>query len=174
LAKFATEWADYSPGLAHDVRQWHDCHMEKSTDLQEVLRANLRVLLALRRMTNGELAARLGTDRTTVSKRMNGAREWALQDLVDLSDIFGIPVDRLIGETAALLSTVPSRMTGTDAVTGGVTGRYPTSNGARIISFPQAARLRAGYRVKKGGQRRPISVTQAGWRGHHLNAEPVA
>jgi transcriptional regulator with XRE-family HTH domain len=148
--------------------------MEKSTDLQEVLRANVRVLLALRRMTNAELAAQLETDRTTVSKRMNGSREWALQDLVDLSEVFGVPVDRLIGATADLLSSVPAQMTGTDAVTGRVTGRYPTSNGARIISFPQAARLRAGYRARRGGRKTLIDVTKAGWRGHRLNAEPVA
>jgi transcriptional regulator with XRE-family HTH domain len=148
--------------------------MEKSTDLQEVLRANVRVLLALRRMTNAELAAQLETDRTTVSKRMNGSREWALQDLVSLSEVFGIPVDRLIGATADLLSSVPAQMTGTDAVTSRVTGRYPSSNGARIISFPQAARLRAGYRIRKGRPQRVSPVTRAGSRSDHLNAQSVA
>jgi transcriptional regulator with XRE-family HTH domain len=88
--------------------------MTTRPDLQEVLRTNLRVLLALRKMTAGELAAHLDTDRTTVSKRMNGAREWALQDLVELSEVFDVPIDALIGETSQLLGVVPPRMTGTE------------------------------------------------------------
>src|SRR5688500_11747725 len=90
FGKFATQLDNYGPGLPHDVRCWHDCHMKKRPDLQEVLRTNLRVLLALRKMTAGELAAHLDTDRTTVSKRMNGAREWALQDLAELSEVFDV------------------------------------------------------------------------------------
>lgn len=156
------------------MHKCHHGHMETRPDLQEVLRANVRVLLALQRMTKGELAARLETDRTTISKRMNGTRDWALQDLIHLSEIFGVPAERLIGDTSELLGSVPSRMTGTDAVTRSVTGRYRTSNGARIIPFPQAARLRAGYRIRKGGRERLISVTRAGSREDHLNAQPVA
>lgn len=148
--------------------------MKTRPDLQEVLRTNLRVLLALRKMTAGELAAHLDTDRTTVSKRMNGAREWALQDLAQLSEVFDVPIDALIGETSQLLGVVPPRMTGTDGVTRSVSKTYSAGNSAHVIQFPQAARLRAGYRVRNRGVRRHVGVTKAGWRRDPLNAAPVA
>lgn len=150
--------------------------MEKSTDLQEVLRANVRVLLALRRMTNAELAARLDTDRTTVSKRMNGAREWALQDLVGLSEVFEIPVERLIGDTAALLSTVPVRMTGTETrVSTGVSGRCPRTNPRVVVPFSQVRRRRRGYHSKRiiAAIKRGVRPETAPNTGHPY-AAPVA
>lgn len=109
--------------------------MEKKPDLQEVLRSNLRVLLALRRMKAGDLAAQLGTDRTTVSKRMNGAREWALQDLVELSDVFDVPVDALIGETSQLLGVAAPLMTGTDHRRR-TTPRYFGQKYGTVVPFP--------------------------------------
>ena len=111
--------------------------MDKRLDLQEVLRTNLRVLLALRKMTAGELAAHLETDRTTVSKRMNGAREWALQDLADLSAVFDVPIDALIGETSQLLGIVPPRMTGTDGQSKKTTVWYSRRKSQTVVPFPQ-------------------------------------
>ena len=113
--------------------------MEKTVDLQEVLRTNLRVLLALRKMTAGELAAQLDTDRTTVSKRMNGARDWALQDLAELSEVFDVPIDALIGETSHLLGIVPPRMTGTDDRLRRTTPRYFGREYGTVVPFPQVS-----------------------------------
>lgn len=149
--------------------------MEKRLDLQEVLRTNLRVLLALRKMTAGELAAHLETDRTTVSKRMNGAREWALQDLAELSAVFDVPIDALIGDTSQLLGVAPSRMTGTDhrfgsRVTARVTSEYVPGNTADVIQFPQAGEPRRGYHSHQTGQRSTHPTTPRTSRRPNANA----
>lgn len=98
--------------------------MPNELDLQAVLRQNLRVLTALRRMTQGKLATLLGSDRSTVAKRMNGQREWALQDLAKLADIFGVTAQELIGDTSQLVSVVNPAATGTDAPVRRTTPRY--------------------------------------------------
>jgi hypothetical protein len=146
-----------------------------SEGLQERVTRNVRILMAIRGIEDQKtLAAQLKWGADRVSTSFSGRRRWALNDLEELASVFGVTPADLLVDATSLVNVAGPAMTGTDAVTGRVTGRYPTSNGARIISFPQAARLRAGYRVKKGGRRRPVRVTQAGWRGHHLNAEPVA
>lgn len=102
--------------------------MTNGEDLQEVLRQNLRVLLAMQRMTHADLATRLGTDRATVTKNMNGHRKWSLQDLVILADIFGVTAPGLIGDTASLVSAVNPGRTGTDGVSGPDSALYGSTN----------------------------------------------
>lgn len=109
--------------------------MPNEPDLQEVLRRNLRVLTAIRRMTQGELAALLGSDRSTVAKRMNGQREWALQDLAKLAGIFGVTAQDLIGDTSHLVAATPA--TGTDHGSRTITQYFGGEYGT-VVPFPQA------------------------------------
>lgn len=149
--------------------------MPNEPDLQEVLRQNLRVLLAMRRMTHAELAAAISSDRSTIAKRMNGHRDWSLQDLARLAGVFEVPIERLIGDTALLLGTVPVRMTGTEGgVSAGVSGRCPRTNPRVVIPFPQAGRMRRGYHSRqdiaiKRGVRPPAAENNG-----HPHAVPVA
>jgi hypothetical protein len=150
--------------------------MPNDVDLQEVLRRNLRVLIAIRRMTQGELAALLGSDRSTVAKRMNGQREWALQDLAKLAAIFGVTAQALIGDTSALVAATSPIRTGTEGgVSAGVSGRCPRTNPRVVVPFPQVQRRRRGYHskriaaaIKRGV--RPESAPNTG----HPYAAPVA
>lgn len=109
--------------------------MPNEPDLQEVLRQNLRVLLAMRRMTHGELATLLGSDRSTIAKRMNGHREWALQDLVRLADIFGVAAQELIGNTSHLVAVIPPAATGTDPRSRTITQYFGGEYGT-VVPFP--------------------------------------
>lgn len=145
------------------------------TGLQSVVTTNIKVLMAVTRIeAQKDLAAKLGWGESKLTKSLRGDRKWSLEDLPELAAVFGVSPADLIGEVTHLVNVAGPAKTGTDAITGRVTGRYRTSNGARIIPFPQAARLRAGYRVTKGGWKRQNGVTRAGSRGDHLNAQPVA
>jgi DNA-binding XRE family transcriptional regulator len=149
--------------------------MPNDVDLQEVLRRNLRVLTAIRRMTQAELALKLGSDRSTVAKRMNGQREWALQDLAKLAGVFGVTAQELIGDTSALVASAAPTRTGTEGgVSAGVSGRCPRTNPRVVIPFPQAGRMRRGYHSRrdiaiKRGVRPPAAENNG-----HPYATPVA
>ena len=146
-----------------------------SSGLQERVTRNVRILMALRGISDQKtLAARLGWGADKVSTSFSGRRRWSLDDLQELADVFGLQPSDVVAEPSELVNVTAPARTGTDGVTSGVTGRYPISNGARIIPFPQAARLRAGYRIRKESKRHLIGVTQAGWRRDPLNAAPVA
>jgi hypothetical protein len=146
-----------------------------SEGLQERVPRNVRILMAIRGIEDQKtLAAHLKWGADRVSTSFSGRRRWALNDLEELAAVFRVTPADMLADATSLVNVAGPAMTGTDAVTRGVTGRYPTSNGARIISFPQAARLRAGYRIRKGRSRRVNPVTRAGSRGDHLIAQPVA
>jgi transcriptional regulator with XRE-family HTH domain len=152
--------------------------MTNGEDLQEVLRQNLRVLLAIRRMSHAELAARLGTDRATVTKNMNGHRKWSLQDLATLGEIFGVNAPSLIGDVSELIQAMgPTRVaTGTDhQVSSRANARYQGANDAQIIPFPQvglAAQCYHGDSMINAGEGADGQSTS--WNTGHLIAEPVA
>lgn len=146
-----------------------------SEGLQERVTRNVRILMAVKGIEDQKtLAAHLKWGADRVSTSFSGRRRWALNDLEELAAVFGVAPSDMLADATSLVNVAGPAMTGTDAVTRSVTGRYRTSNGARIIPFPQAARLRAGYRIRKGGRERLISVTRAGSREDHLNAQPVA
>lgn len=160
--------------MPHLVSRWHDEHMKNEEDLQEVLRQNLRVLLAMQRMSHAQLAERLGTDRATVTKNMNGHRKWSLQDLATLGEIFGVTAPALIDDTAKLVGAVNPARTGTDAVTGRVTEQYRSGIDARVLQFPLARTGRPGYRrnwrQREARRKAFVARSDAG----HLIAAPVA
>lgn len=145
--------------------------MTNEEDLQEVLRQNLRVLLAMQRMSHAELAARLGTDRATVTKNMNGHRKWSLQDLAALGEIFGVSAPALIDDTAKLVNAVSPARTGTDSVTASVTPKYQSGIPGNVLEFSQARRHKRGYPDGRRTRARRTYVTQ---NAGHLIAAPVA
>lgn len=145
--------------------------MPNESDLQEVLRQNLRVLLAMRRMTHAELATRINSDRSTIAKRMNGHRDWSLQDLAVLADVFGVTAQELIGDPATLVGAVHPARTATP-ISAGVSGRCPRTNSRMVSTFALLKRPRRGYHsravaIKKG-------VRPADRRPGHPSAAPVA
>lgn len=146
-----------------------------SEGLQERVTRNVRILMAIKGIEDQKtLAAQLKWGADRVSTSFSGRRRWALNDLEELAAVFGVTPADMLADATSLVHVAGPAMTGTEPVTGRVTGRYPVSNGARIIPFPQAARLRAGYRTRKRRSERQNPVTRAGSRGDHLNAQPVA
>lgn len=61
----------------------------------------LRVELARRRMTQQQLADRLGYTQTAVSYWCSGARRPSIDDLCRLADEFGVSTDYLLGRVAS-------------------------------------------------------------------------
>lgn len=172
MDQFAQYVTDHATGLAHVVHECHHGHMPNEPDLQEVLRRNLRVLTAIRRMTQAELAAQIGSDRSTVAKRMNGQRDWSLQDLAKLARAFGVTAQELIGETSALVAAASPARTGTEGtVSAGVSGRCPRTNSRKIPAFALLKRTRRGYHSRGAGIKR--GVRPADGRPGRPNAAPV-
>jgi len=61
----------------------------------DVVAGNLRALKAMRRLTDEQLAARMGVKRSWVQERLSGTRELRLSDLDLFAEAFGVPVARL-------------------------------------------------------------------------------
>lgn len=59
------------------------------------LAASVRAELLAAERTQEQIGAVLGIGQAAVSKRMRGERQWRAEELVKLSDAFGIPLDRL-------------------------------------------------------------------------------
>ena len=67
----------------------------------ETTAANLRAALARRKMTNTEMASRLGVSEMWVSRRVNAKQPIRVTDLARMAAVLGMrPVD-LLGEDAA-------------------------------------------------------------------------
>lgn len=144
------------------------------TDLQERVTRNVKVLMALRGISDQKtLAAKLGWGADRVSTSFSGRRRWALDDLDELAAIFGLTPGDLLRDPAELVQ-VPSR-TGTEGgVSAGVSGRCPRTNPRVVIPFPQAGKMRRGYHSRqdiaiKRGVRPPAAENNG-----HPHAVPVA
>lgn len=75
------------------------------------LAASVRAELRAAERTQEQIGAVLGVGQAAVSQRMRGKRQWRAEELLKLSEAFGIPLDRLYRsertpETAS--STVPA------------------------------------------------------------------
>ena len=64
--------------------------------LQETIAEEIRVLMARRRITQGDLAELLGVSRPTLSSRMNGRVPWTVDELEALANYFDMPITALI------------------------------------------------------------------------------
>jgi hypothetical protein len=147
-----------------------------STELQERITRNVRILMAVQAITDQKtLAARLKWGADKLTRSLRGERRWAVADLQELADVFGVrPGDMLADAATLVTATVPSR-TGTEgSVSAGVSGRCPRTNPRIVIPFPQAGRMRRGYHSRqaiaiKRGVRPPAAENNG-----HPYAAPVA
>lgn len=67
-----------------------------SQSLAEYVPVELRVEMARRKISNSELARRLGTDDTWVGRRLNGATAITLGDLDRMAAAIGCPVTTVL------------------------------------------------------------------------------
>jgi hypothetical protein len=58
---------------------------------------NVRAETARRRMTQTDIAAVLGENQQWISRRMNGAVEWRISELVAIADLLGVHPAVLMG-----------------------------------------------------------------------------
>lgn len=148
-----------------------------STKLQERITRNVRILMAVQAITDQKtLAARLKWGADKLTRTLRGERRWAVADLQELADVFGVDPGDMLADAATLVTaTVPSR-TGTEGgVSAGVSERCPRTNPRVVIPFPQIRGTRRGYRsrrtlaaIKRGV--RPAAAMNTG----HPYAAPVA
>lgn len=59
------------------------------------LAASVRAELRAAERTQEQIGAVLGVGQAAVSQRMRGKRQWRAEELLKLSEAFGIPLDRL-------------------------------------------------------------------------------
>lgn len=147
------------------------------TDLQERVTLNVKVLMAIQGIGDQKtLAARLGWGADRVSTSLSGRRRWALSDLQELADVFGVsPGDMLADATDLVSISVPAR-TGTEGVVSrGVSGRCPRTNPRVVVPFSQVRRRRRGYHSKRiiAAIKRGVRPETAPNTGHPY-AAPVA
>lgn len=64
--------------------------------LGRIVSTNIRAQLGIRRMSNRELARKMGRSESYVRARINDEKEWNLNDLGIISQIWAIPPDRLV------------------------------------------------------------------------------
>ncbi|TYL51226.1 helix-turn-helix domain-containing protein [Agromyces mariniharenae] len=100
----------------------------------ELVALRVNHLLFLNRMSQRELAMRLGTKPTTVNSKMNRSNRWNLDEILHLAEIFGVSTDYLLGR-APIESAVPvntkrpaSEETGRSDLVAGA-GFEPTTSG---------------------------------------------
>lgn len=85
------------------------------TDLQERVTRNVRILMALRGISDQKtLASRLGWGADKVSTSFSGRRKWAIVDLQELADVFGVTAGDMLDDATSLVSVVNPAATGTD------------------------------------------------------------
>ncbi len=90
---------------------------------------------------------------------------------MELAAVFDLRPGDLLSDPAELVNVTAPARTGTDSVTGGVTRRYATGNGARILQFPQRTGPQRRYRARKTGPGRRVRATSgAGTNSSHLTA----
>lgn len=148
-----------------------------STELQERVTRNVRILMAVQAINDQKtLAARLNWGADKLTRTLRGERRWAVADLQELADVFGLtPGDMLSDAHTLVASSVPAR-TGTDhtygsRVTARVTSEYVPGNNADVIQFPQVREPRTGYYSKRTIKARRPSRPQTRQTGRHPFAE---
>ena len=76
--------------------------LQEQSELAARVAANIRAEAGARRMSQSELARRLGWAMTTVNLRWTGQRDWQVSDIEEVSKIFGIdPVTLLANRYTA-------------------------------------------------------------------------
>ncbi len=63
--------------------------------------ANVRAELARRRITQTDVAERLGVSRQNVAKRLNGSVDFRVGELISIANMLGITIGDLVGGVKA-------------------------------------------------------------------------
>ena len=71
------------------------------TDAQSVLQGRVRGICAERRITATEIAPSLNLSATAFMNKKNGNRNFTVNELAQLADLFGVSVDWLLGREEA-------------------------------------------------------------------------
>lgn len=138
-----------------------------STELQERITRNVRILMAVQAINDQKtLAARLKWGADKLTRSLRGERRWAVGDLQELADVFGIRPGDMLGDPAELVNVTTPARTGTDhtyspRVTTRVTSEYEPGNTADVIQFPQVPKPRPGYYLRRGRGRQRLRPPQA-------------
>ena len=71
-----------------------------TTNLVDVVAANIRAEAARRGLYQGDIASALGLQQATISKRWRGGRAWPLEDLPTVADVLGVSVAYLVTDNS--------------------------------------------------------------------------
>lgn len=115
----------------------------ESDALQEALRTNVKVLMAIRGIdTASDLARRMDRSENHIARQLAGGRAWRLADLPALARVLGVKPAALLSDTAELVGAATHP---TGSVSRAVSDRYHGTNDAKIIPFPQVAHRNPRY-----------------------------
>lgn len=77
--------------------------------LQERVTEEIRVVLARRKMSQAELARRIGENPKNFSRRMTGEVGLSLDQLQDIAEVLQVPVTSLLGGAAPIAPLIPQQ-----------------------------------------------------------------
>ena len=75
-------------------------HMKRDLP-QRAVCANIRAEMARSGLTQQDIAARIGKTRQAVSRRLTGLTEFRLDELEQIADLLGMPLEELTRDVAA-------------------------------------------------------------------------
>jgi Cro/C1-type helix-turn-helix DNA-binding protein len=108
-----------------------------TTDLQERVTLNVKVLMAIQGIGDQKtLAARLGWGADRVSTSLSGRRRWALSDLQELADVFGVTPGDMLSDATSLVGAVNPVAIGTTDPRRRTTPRYFGQRFGTVVPFP--------------------------------------
>ena len=92
-----------------------------TTNLVDVVAANIRAEAARRGLYQGDIANALGVQQPTISRRWRGDRAWPLEDLPTVAELLGVSVAYLVTDNAPVPTNV-APPTGLEPATSGLEG----------------------------------------------------
>lgn len=130
--------------------------MSEADNLQQTIRRNVRVLMAIRGIsTTRALATLLGDNENHLSNRLNGRRKWQLDDIAKLANVFHVEAGLILGDTATLAGAIAPTGTGSNPVPSSATSGYSRRNEASIAEDRQVSALILPFRRREPTVARP-------------------
>ncbi len=123
-----------------------------ATESQALITRNVKILMAVRQIGDQKaLAARLGWPESKMSRALNGARKWAIEDIFSLARVFNLEPGKMLGNITVELTDHLAASSGGGPVTGSGTDWYLTPSSPR--------RAREAVVIEFPGRYRPVSHT---------------
>lgn len=72
---------------------------DRSAHINRVISHAVNVLLADRELSRAELGDALGYTQSTISRSMQGERQWSISDLMTMAELFDVSIAQLLGES---------------------------------------------------------------------------